>query len=68
MNGYKFHIFYHDLIDKSDPPQYRVEDDPRSPNNSIVIFSSGAPYEEIGFKILKGFWEFSHKRVIFKIN
>ena len=27
MQGYKFNIFYPDLIDKSKPPTFRLEDD-----------------------------------------
>eukprot|EP00607_Mallomonas_marina_P001968 CAMPEP_0182428010 /NCGR_PEP_ID=MMETSP1167-20130531/20951_1 /TAXON_ID=2988 /ORGANISM="Mallomonas Sp, Strain CCMP3275" /LENGTH=496 /DNA_ID=CAMNT_0024610633 /DNA_START=57 /DNA_END=1544 /DNA_ORIENTATION=- len=55
IQGYKFNIFYPDLIDKLKTPQYFVEasDDPEF---AILRFHSGPPYEDIAFKIVNREW------------
>ena len=61
VQGYKFNIFYPDLIDKSKIPQYKVipcEDK----NFATIRFSAGTPYEDIAFKIVNREWEHSYKR------
>ncbi|XP_067927934.1 splicing factor Cactin-like [Watersipora subatra] len=61
VQGYKFNIFYPDLIDKTNTPQYSVipiEDDP---DFSVLKFSAGPPYEDIAFKIVNREWEYSYK-------
>lgn len=47
VQGYKFNIFYPDLIDKAKTPTYHVERDPTSPDGStcLVRFRAGPPYE-----------------------
>lgn len=47
VQGYKFNIFYPDLIDKVKTPTYHVERDPTSPDGStcLVRFRAGPPYE-----------------------
>jgi hypothetical protein len=53
--GYKFNIFYPDLIDKSATPQYFLEgcDDP---GFAILRFHAGPPYEDIAFKVVSQQW------------
>ena len=63
VQGYKFNIFYPDLIDKAKAPSYTVVPD-GSPDNETVLLkiSAGPPYEDIAFKIVNKEWEYSHKR------
>ena len=63
VQGYKFNIFYPDLIDKSKAPSYTVVPD-GSPDNETALLkiSAGPPYEDIAFKIVNKEWEYSHKR------
>ena len=63
VQGYKFNIFYPDLIDTSKAPSYRIEPD-GSPNaeTCILKITAGPPYEDIAFKIVNKEWEHSHKR------
>ncbi|KAJ3313679.1 hypothetical protein HDV04_001689 [Boothiomyces sp. JEL0838] len=56
--GYRFNIFYPDLIDKI-PPTYKVLE---KPDCFVVVFTAGPPYEDIAFKIIKREWEHNHKK------
>eukprot|EP01122_Echinamoeba_exundans_P013295 TRINITY_DN5782_c0_g1_i1.p1 TRINITY_DN5782_c0_g1~~TRINITY_DN5782_c0_g1_i1.p1 ORF type:complete len:568 (-),score=144.43 TRINITY_DN5782_c0_g1_i1:281-1984(-) len=60
VQGYKFNIFYPDLIDKSKTPQYFLEKSD-SPDFVILRFHAGPPYEDIAFKIVNKEWEQSQK-------
>ncbi|KAF7721123.1 hypothetical protein EC973_005388 [Apophysomyces ossiformis] len=62
VQGYKFNIFYPDLIDKSQAPTYFVEKDPESPETVLIRFRAGPPYEDIAFRIVNREWEYSHKK------
>lgn len=64
VQGYKFNIFYPDLIDPGKAPSYKVEEDPESYDGStcIVRFSAGPPYEDIAFRIVNKNWELNPKR------
>nr|XP_039253624.1 cactin-like [Styela clava] len=60
VQGYKFNIFYPDLINKSEAPTYTIT--PTGDKDfAILRFSSGPPYEDIAFKIVNREWEYSHK-------
>ncbi|KAG1148834.1 hypothetical protein G6F37_003034 [Rhizopus arrhizus] len=52
VQGYKFNIFYPDLIDKSKAPTYFIEKDPESPDTVLIRFHAGPPYEDIAFRNL----------------
>ncbi|KAL6063742.1 Cactin [Balamuthia mandrillaris] len=56
VQGYKFNIFYPDLIDKSKPPRYFIEPTD-NPDISIIRFHAGPPYEDIAFKVVNREWE-----------
>ena len=43
--GYKFNIFYPELIDKLRTPKYSLEESPGETNFMIIRFSAGPPYE-----------------------
>lgn len=64
VQGYKFNIFYPDLIDPGKAPSYKVEEDPESDDGTtcIVRFSAGPPYEDIAFRVANKNWELNPKR------
>ncbi|CAG5098994.1 Oidioi.mRNA.OKI2018_I69.XSR.g16155.t1.cds [Oikopleura dioica] len=62
VQGYKFNIFYPDLIDKSVSPDYdllKLEEDPEF---CVLRVKSGPPYEDIAFKIVNREWDFGNKK------
>ncbi|KAJ7068024.1 mid region of cactin-domain-containing protein [Mycena amicta] len=62
VQGYKFNIFYPDLIDKSKAPTYKIVKEDGNEDTVLLYFSAGPPYEDIAFRIVNREWEFSHKR------
>ncbi|KAF5363399.1 hypothetical protein D9756_000810 [Leucocoprinus leucothites] len=62
VQGYKFNIFYPDLIDKSKAPTYKIVKEPGNDETVLLHFSAGPPYEDVAFRIVNREWEFSHKR------
>ncbi|XP_042211961.1 cactin-like isoform X3 [Homarus americanus] len=62
VQGYKFNIFYPDLIDKSKTPQYELIPCDDNKDFAILKFTAGPPYEAIAFKIVNREWEYSYKR------
>ncbi|KAL9115687.1 MAG: hypothetical protein Q9227_000055 [Pyrenula ochraceoflavens] len=73
VQGYKFNIFYPDLIDKSIAPTYKIEREggrkrgqsfaPAGEEDTCLIrFISGPPYEDIAFRIVDKEWDYSAKR------
>ncbi|KAI8072229.1 mid region of cactin-domain-containing protein [Gilbertella persicaria] len=62
VQGYKFNIFYPDLIDPSVAPTYFITKDPESPDTVLIRFHAGPPYEDIAFRIVNREWEYSHKK------
>ncbi|KAM9440004.1 splicing factor Cactin isoform 2-T2 [Clarias gariepinus] len=61
VQGYKFNIFYPDLIDKRSTPQYFLEPSLDNKDFGILRFHAGPPYEDIAFKIVNREWEYSHR-------
>merc|ERR1712111_158773 len=51
VQGYKFNIFYPDLINKGEAPTFKMSP---TPDGEFVILriSAGPPYEDIAFKIV----------------
>lgn len=63
VQGYKFNVFYPDMIDRSQCPTYRLEPDPSGSKDTCIIrFHGGPPYEDLAFKVVNREWEMSHKR------
>ncbi|MQL90056.1 hypothetical protein Taro_022645 [Colocasia esculenta] len=62
VQGYKFNIFYPDLVDKSKAPVYTIEKDGSNGETCLMRFHAGPPYEDIAFKIVNKEWEYSHKK------
>ncbi|KAE8661166.1 Cactin [Hibiscus syriacus] len=62
VQGYKFNIFYPDVVDKTKAPVYTIEKDGNSSETCIIRFHAGPPYEDIAFRIVNKEWEYSHKK------
>lgn len=73
VQGYKFNIFYPDLIDTSKAPTYKLErENGRKRGQSfarageedtcLIRFIAGPPYEDIAFRIVDKEWDYSAKR------
>ncbi|XP_020096133.1 cactin [Ananas comosus] len=62
VQGYKFNIFYPDLVDKSKAPVYTIEKDGSNGETCLIRFHAGPPYEDIAFRIVNKEWEYSHKK------
>ncbi|KAI9648537.1 hypothetical protein NHQ30_003172 [Ciborinia camelliae] len=73
VQGYKFNIFYPDLIDKAKAPTFRIiREHGRKRGESfaaageedtcLLRFIAGPPYEDIAFRIVDKEWDYSAKR------
>lgn len=62
VQGYKFNIFYPDLIDRSKAPQYFLEPCEGETDFCIIRFHAGPPYEDIAFKIVNKEWATQRRR------
>ncbi|KAF2844629.1 hypothetical protein T440DRAFT_494003 [Plenodomus tracheiphilus IPT5] len=73
VQGYKFNIFYPDLIDKVKAPTYKIEREngrkkgqsfaPAGEDDTCLIrFIAGPPYADIAFRIVDKEWDYSAKR------
>ncbi|KAL3287167.1 hypothetical protein HHI36_001646 [Cryptolaemus montrouzieri] len=62
VQGYKFNIFYPDLIDKTTTPEYFLTPCADNKEFAVLRFHAGPPYEDIAFKIVSREWEYSYKR------
>eukprot|EP00252_Welwitschia_mirabilis_P015341 TRINITY_DN3371_c0_g1_i1.p1 TRINITY_DN3371_c0_g1~~TRINITY_DN3371_c0_g1_i1.p1 ORF type:complete len:672 (-),score=177.94 TRINITY_DN3371_c0_g1_i1:244-2259(-) len=62
VQGYKFNIFYPDLVDKTKAPTYTIEKDGSNGETCLIRFHAGPPYEDIAFRIVNKEWEYSHKK------
>lgn len=48
MQGYKFNVFYPDLIDRKIAPEFTIEKDPEADefgSTCVLRFHAGPPYE-----------------------
>lgn len=54
--GYRFSIFYPDLVDPMATPQFHL-DPCDEPDMVLLRFTAGAPYEDIAFKISNRQWD-----------
>ncbi|XP_054164325.1 splicing factor Cactin-like [Oppia nitens] len=61
VQGYKFNIFYPDLIDKSKSPQFKITPCSDNKEFGFIRFTAGPPYEDICFKIVNREWNYSYK-------
>jgi hypothetical protein len=61
VQGYKFNVFYPDLIDPSKTPTFFLER-ADADDFCIIRFHAGPPYEDVAFKIINREWNKSRKR------
>lgn len=61
VQGYKFNIFFKELIDKTVTPYY-VLSPTDNPEFCIITFKSGPPYEDISFRIVHKEWDIADKK------
>lgn len=59
--GYKFNIFYPDLVDPSKAPQYKIETCEASQEYILLRFTASAPYEDVVFRILNKEWDLDRR-------
>lgn len=73
VQGYKFNVFYPDLIDKTKAPTFKIQrEDGRKRGETfaaageedtcLLRFIAGPPYEDIAFRIVDRDWDYSAKR------
>ncbi|KAL1304051.1 hypothetical protein AAFC00_000488 [Neodothiora populina] len=73
VQGYKFNIFYPDLVDATKAPTFKIEREngrkrgqsfaPAGEDDSCLIrFIAGPPYQDIAFRIVDKEWDYSAKR------
>ncbi|KAI2604423.1 mid region of cactin-domain-containing protein [Hypoxylon fragiforme] len=73
VQGYKFNIFYPDLIDKTKAPTFKIIREhgrrkgesfaPAGEEDTCLIrFVAGPPYEDIAFRIVDREWDYSAKK------
>ncbi|KIW09614.1 hypothetical protein, variant [Verruconis gallopava] len=73
VQGYRFNIFYPNLIDKTKAPTYRIEREggrkrgqtvaPAGEDDTCIIrFIASPPYQDIAFRIVDKEWDYSAKR------
>lgn len=64
IQGYKFTLFYPDLIDKEKTPKYILEpcDEANGGKDFVIIrFHAGPPYEDVAFKIINKEWDINRR-------
>jgi hypothetical protein len=59
--GYRFNIFYPNLVDKTSVPSYQIEVT-ENPDFAIIKFNAGAPYEQLRFKIVNKEWDLADRK------
>ncbi|KUI70988.1 hypothetical protein VM1G_05729 [Cytospora mali] len=73
VQGYKFNIFYPDLIDKTKAPTFKIIREggrrrgesfaPAGEEDTCLLrFIAGPPYEDIAFRIVDREWDYSAKK------
>jgi len=60
VQGYRFNVFYPDLLDPSSTPQFKLYPC-ADPYFAIIRFSAGPPYEDLAFKIVHREWDTLYK-------
>lgn len=60
VSGYRFNIFYPNLVDKTKTPRFYLQRS-ETPDMCIIRFESGAPYEDVAFKIINREWNTRQK-------
>jgi hypothetical protein len=66
VQGYRFTLFYPDLIDNTVTPKYFLSA-ASEPEFAIIRFHAGPPYEDIAFKIVNNEWD-TDRRAGFRVT
>ena len=67
MSGYKFNIFFPDLVG-AESPSYKIEKDPTSTKENprcIIRISAPKPYQDVAFRIIDKPWNERRTRIVF---
>jgi hypothetical protein len=60
VQGYKFNLFFPDLIDRTQAPTYTIMPDGSKHGETCILrIHAGPPYEDIAFKIVNKEWEYA---------
>ncbi|BFZ64746.1 hypothetical protein YB2330_005898 [Saitoella coloradoensis] len=68
VQGYKFNIFYPELLDMTKAPTYVIERNGKMRGTveddgmCVIRFKAGAPYEDVAFRIVDKDWDYSARR------
>ncbi|KAK9323296.1 cactus-binding C-terminus of cactin protein-domain-containing protein [Lipomyces orientalis] len=73
VQGYKFNIFYPELIDSARAPTYKIVREggrrrgqsyagPGESDTCVIKFIAGPPYQELAFRIVDREWDYSSRR------
>eukprot|EP01080_Neovahlkampfia_damariscottae_P012114 gene12114-5606_t len=62
ITGYKFHIFYPDLIDVREPPTFFLDNESEDVEKCTIRFMGSAPYTDLAFEVQNRVWERSYKK------
>ncbi|KAK9236121.1 cactus-binding C-terminus of cactin protein-domain-containing protein [Lipomyces kononenkoae] len=73
VQGYKFNIFYPDLVDSAKAPTYKIIREggrrrgqsyagPGESDTCIIKFIAGPPYHDLAFRIVDREWDYSSRR------
>lgn len=62
VQGYKFNIFYPDLIDPLHAPTYEIRRIPGDDETVLLVFKAGPPYEDIAFRVVNKPWEMGRRK------
>ena len=65
VQGYRFNIFYPDLINKAHTPKFVLENTSADGQFITIRFTAGPPYEDVAFQILNREWDI-HRKAGFK--
>ena len=57
VHGYRFNLFYNDLVNPSITPTFKIEPIPGNHDWVILRFKAGPPYLDVAFKIVNKAWE-----------
>lgn len=57
VQGYRFNIFYPDLINSPTAPSYKVIKDDNSGKTCLLVFKAPKPYQDIAFRIINTPWD-----------
>ena len=62
VHGYKFNIFYPDLVNPAKPPTYKIEPCVDDRDFVILRFQAGPPYDDLAFRIVNQEWDLAPRK------